>query len=312
MKYDQTINIVSGGAGFLGSNLIKKLISKGEFVYCIDNLSSGYILNIKDYINNKRFNFINHDIRKSLALYSDKIWHFASPASPSYYLKHPIETIETGFNGTTNLVKLAIKNNSTFLFPSSSEIYGDPLVNPQIESYYGNLNSFGSRSCYAESKRIGETICYEYFKNFGLKLRLARIFNTYGPNTSINDGRVISKFIYQSLKKQKLSIFGTGEQTRSFCYVDDLIDGLLSLMNSDYSKPINLGNPNEISIKKLSEKIISMVNPRLEKEFLIEMIDDPKQRRPSIEIANKVLNWNPKISLDSGLKKTIEYFKKNI
>lgn len=312
MHHDQTINIVAGGTGFLGSNLIKKLIEKGEFVYCVDNQISGELSNVKEFFKNKRFKFLKQDIRKELDIYADKIWNFASIASPHYYLKYPIETLETGFIGTNNLVKLAVKNNSLFFFPSSSEIYGNPLVNPQKEEYLGNLNSFGPRACYAESKRIGETICFEYQKNFGLKLRIARIFNTYGPKTSIKDGRVISKFICQALKGERISIFGSGKQTRSFCFVNDLVDGILSLIESDYSQPINLGNPHEISILELSDLIINLINPSIKVFFLKEMLEEPKKRKPSIELAKKVLNWEPKTKLKEGLGITIEYLKNKV
>ncbi|MDC3027424.1 SDR family oxidoreductase [bacterium] len=302
-------NLVTGGAGFLGSHLIDKLMIKGEEVICIDNFTSGNKKNINHWQEHPNFKLIIHDITKPINIEIDKIWHFACPASPKIFKKEPIETAKTSFLGTINMLELAKANKSKILVASSSAIYGDPKKHPQTESYNGYVNSFGRRSCYEEGKRIAETLCFDYQLLYGCDLRIARIFNTYGPRMHNNDGRVICNFIVQALDNKPITIFGNGRQTRSFCYVDDLIEGLMLLMESKYIKPINLGNPSEMKILELANLIKSKINPELQLTYHSLPEDDPLQRKPSIELANRELGWNPKIPLSIGLEKTINYFK---
>ena len=309
---ENNINLISGGAGFLGSHLIEKLMSNGESVICIDNLFSGSKSNLRRWESNSNFKFIEHDITKPINLKVGKIWHMACPASPKYYQYAPIQTSKTNFLGTYNMLSLAKMNNARFLMASSSEIYGNPAIHPQPESYNGSVKSIGERSCYNEGKRIAESLCFDFKRIFKCDIKIARIFNTYGPGMLVNDGRVISNFIVQALQNRPLTIHGEGKQTRSFCYVDDLIDGLMRLMYSDNSGPINLGNPSEISILKLADMISAKINPDLiyERKELSE--EDPKRRKPSIELAKKQLDWEPKISLNDGINKTITYFKNEL
>ena len=306
------INLVTGGAGFLGFHLIDKLISSGEKVICLDNLSTGSKINIRNYLENPLFEFILHDVTEPIELNIDRIWHLACPASPIHYQSNPIKTAKTSFLGTYNMLGLAKKTGAKFLLASTSEIYGDPKIHPQSENYRGNVNCFGSRSCYDEGKRIAETLCYDYQRVHKIDIKIARIFNTYGPRMLPDDGRVVSNFIVKALRGDQLTINGDGSQTRSFCYVEDLINGIIKLMHSEYNKPMNLGNPSEFTIKELAEKVKFLINPKL--TFINKPLpdDDPLQRKPNIDIAKNELYWQPKINLDEGLKKTIEYFKSTI
>ena len=305
-------NLVTGGAGFLGSHLIDKLMESGEEVICLDNYFTGRKKNIYKWINNNNFELIRHDVTEPIYLEVDKIWHLACPASPIHYQQNPIKTAKTSFIGTYNMLGLARRVNATFFLASTSEVYGDPTESPQSESYKGNVNIFGPRSCYDEGKRISETLCYDYKRMHNTDIRIARIFNTYGPRMVQDDGRVVSNFIVQALCNQPITIYGEGGQTRSFCYVEDLINGFIKLMNSKYSKPINIGNPCEFTILELAEMIKEKINPTIELIFKKLPTDDPKQRKPNINLAKKELFWEPKINLDKGLDLTINYFKSEL
>jgi len=305
-------NLVTGGTGFLGSHLIDKLMEAGEEVICIDNYFTGKKENIKKWIGHPNFELIRHDVTEPIQLDIDKIWHLACPASPIHYQLNPIKTSKTSFLGTYNMLGLARRVKAKFLLASTSEVYGDPNISPQSESYNGNVNTTGIRSCYDEGKRIAETLCSDYQRMHDVDIRIIRIFNTYGPYMRSDDGRVISNFIVQALQNQTLTIFGNGKQTRSFCYVDDLINGMILLMASNYKKPVNIGNPNEFSICELAELIKELVNPKAKFEFKELPMDDPIQRKPSIELARELLGWEPQIELKEGLNKTIEWFKNNI
>ena len=308
-------NLITGGSGFIGSNLTEKLLLNDEEVICIDNLSSGNFKNIEKWENSKNFKFINFDItyllEENFNFKVDRIWHFACPGSPKKYQKEPIKTSQTIIIGLFNLLNFAYKNDSQFLFASSSEIYGNPIVHPQIENYFGNVNPIGKRSCYEEGKRMSESICTDFKISYQLPIKIARIFNTYGPRMLRSDGRVISNFIYQGLEKKPLSIYGDGSQTRSFCFIDDQIEGLIKLMNSNYTSPINIGSDEEISIRELSK----LIHDKLDREELIQNmplpLDDPKQRRPDISLAKKILDWQPKVDLESGLDLTIKFIRSN-
>ena len=302
-------NLVTGGAGFLGSHLIDNLMKSGEKVICIDNYVSGNFSNIIQWNSNPNFKIIKHDIINPINLDVKKIWHFACPASPSIFSKNPLETSKTNFLGTLNMLELARKVNARILIASSSAIYGNPEIHPQIESYNGSVNSFGMRSCYEEGKRIAETLCYDYQRIYNSDIRIARIFNTYGPRMNPRDGRVVSNFIFQSLMNKDLTIYGNGSQTRSLCFVDDLIEGLLALMNSTYSRPLNLGNTDEYKIIDLAHLIKNKINRSLKMTFRTLPSDDPLRRKPCIDKAINELNWEPKISLNIGLDKTIKYFR---
>ncbi|MDC3142122.1 SDR family oxidoreductase [Prochlorococcus sp. AH-716-I17] len=304
-----TRNLVTGGAGFLGSHLIDNLMNKGEEVICLDNLYTGNKSNINRWINNNKFDFIRHDVTEPIILEVDKIWHLACPASPNFYQKNPIKTAKTNFLGTYNMLGLAKRVGAKILLASTSEIYGDPQVHPQTESYRGCVNTVGLRSCYDEGKRISETLFFDYKRMHNVNIKIARIFNTYGPRMSPNDGRVISNFIVQALKSNSLTIFGDGSQTRSFCYVDDLIEGLICLMESEEFGPINIGNPEEFTIQELANLIKNKINQSLTFDYFPLPSDDPLQRKPDITLANKLFNWTPKISLRHGIDKTIDYFK---
>ncbi len=305
--------IVAGGAGFIGSHLCDFLIKKGEQVVCIDNLITGDKKNIKHLLLNKNFVFKKKDITKPLKISwpIKQIYHFASPASPIDYQQKPIQTLLAGSIGTKNLLDLAKQKKATFLFASTSEVYGDPLQHPQKEKYWGNVNPIGPRSCYDESKRFGESLCYAYKKVNNIEVRIARIFNTYGPRMRKNDGRVIPNFITQALSKKPITIYGNGTQTRSFCYISDLVEGLYLLMNSKETTPTNLGNPIETKIIDLAKKIITITNSTSKIVYKKLPIDDPTRRLPDITKAKQKLNWQPKTSLEEGLKKTIDWFKKS-
>ena len=310
-KINKTINLVTGGAGFLGSHLIDKLMLLNEKVICLDNFFTGDKSNISQWINHPNFELIIHDVTEPIQLEVDKIWHLACPASPIHYQLNPIKTSKTSFLGTYNMLGLARRVKADFLLASSSEVYGDPEINPHSENYKGSVNTTGIRSCYDEGKRIAETLCSDYKRMHNLNIRIMRIFNTYGPRMRPNDGRVISTFIVQALEGNKLSINGDGLQTRSFCYVDDLIEGMLKLMYTNLDSPVNIGNPENLTILELAKKIRKLINPSLEFKFNPMPQDDPLKRQPNIEKAKKELNWEPKINLDEGIKLTIDWFKSN-
>lgn len=307
--------LVTGGAGFLGSNLCKKLLDeKDNYVICLDNFKSGKEENIKELLTNERFELINHDITKEIDLKVDQIYNAACLASPKFYQENSIDTFDTCIIGVRNLLNLAKKYNAKFLQFSTSEIYGNPLEHPQKETYFGNVNTMGARSCYDEGKRAAETLCYLYNREYNVRTKVIRIFNTYGPNMRSDDGRVISNFINKALKNEDIEIYGDGNQTRSLCFVDDLIDGIIKMMNSDDNivGPINLGNPEEITINDLAKKIITLTSSNSNVVFKSLPEDDPIKRKPDITVANKVLKYSPKIPLEEGLKRTIDYYKKNI
>ena len=305
-------NLVTGGLGFLGSHLIDRLMLAGEEVICLDNTFTGSKRNIISWWDNPLFEFIRHDVTVPIRVEADRIWHLACPASPIHYQYNPIKTAKTNFLGTYNMLGLATRVNARILLASTSEVYGDPKIHPQPENYRGNVNPIGIRSCYDEGKRLAESLCFDYKRMHGVDIRIARIFNTYGPRMLPQDGRVVSNFIVQALENKPISIYGDGSQTRSFCYVDDLIDGLIKLMNGNNSGPINIGNPKEFTILELANLIRGKVNPNLDLIYKKLPEDDPTQRKPLIEKAKKSLNWEPKISLEVGLDKTINYFKKEL
>ena len=303
--------LISGGCGFIGSNLCKKLIINNKII-CVDNLNTGFIKNIKELLSNNNFKYINHNIINPLLIEEniDEIYHLACPASPPKYQKDPIYTLKTIFIGTMNLLELAKEKNAKILYTSTSEIYGEPLISPQNEKYRGNVNTIGIRSCYDEGKRVGETLMIEYFNKYNINIKIARIFNTYGPNMDINDGRVITNFINQIIHNNDITVYGTGTQTRSFCYIDDQINGLVKLMESNYNLPINIGNPHEIKIIDLIYILFDIFNKDIKSKIVYKPLpsDDPTQRKPDITLAKEILGWEPKISLNEGLIKTIKYF----
>ena len=303
--------LISGGCGFIGSNLCKKLIINNKII-CVDNLNTGFIKNIKELLSNNNFKYINHNIINPLLIEEniDEIYHLACPASPPKYQKDPIYTLKTIFIGTMNLLELAKEKNAKILYTSTSEIYGEPLISPQNEKYRGNVNTIGIRSCYDEGKRVGETLMIEYFNKYNINIKIARIFNTYGPNMDINDGRVITNFINQIIHNNDITVYGTGTQTRSFCYIDDQINGLVKLMESNYNLPINIGNPHEIKIIDLIYILFDIFNKDIKSKIVYKPLpsDDPTQRKPDITLAKKILGWEPKIGLNEGLIKTIKYF----
>ena len=303
--------LVTGGAGFLGSHLCKYLLNKNKHVICVDNLFTGNKENIKPLLANPYFEFIRHDITQPLFVEVDRIFNLACPASPIHYQNDAVQTVKTSVLGTINMLGLAKRLNAPFFQASTSEVYGEPAIHPQPESYHGNVNPIGIRACYDEGKRCAETLCFDYYRQHNVNIKVARIFNTYGPNMSINDGRVISNFIVQALQNKPISIYGDGLQTRSFCYVDDLIDAMYSFMYSEnnLTGPINLGNPKEVSIKEIAEKILLLTNSSSKISYFPLPQNDPLQRKPDIKKAKESLNWNPEISLETGLNKTIDYFK---
>lgn len=305
-------NLITGGAGFLGSHLAKKLLEKGEEVISLDNFFTGTKKNIEELLKYSNFELIRHDVTEPIKIEVDKIWHLACPASPIHYQYNPIKTTKTSFMGTYNMLGLAKRVGAKFLLASTSEIYGDPEQHPQTENYRGAVNTIGIRSCYDEGKRIAETLCSDYLRMHGVDIRIMRIFNTYGPNMRFDDGRVISNFIVQGLRNERITIYGDGSQTRSFCYVDDLINGMILLMDSKYQKPMNIGNPQEFSINEIANLIKELINPELKFDFKDLPQDDPKQRRPSIKLAKSILKWEPKVELRDGLIKSIEWFKNNL
>jgi UDP-glucuronate decarboxylase len=304
--------LVTGGAGFLGSHLCEKLYSQGHTVICVDNFYTGRRENIAHLGGNARFKVLCHDICFPLFLEVDEIYNLACPASPLHYQNDPVQTTKTSVSGAINLLGLAKKIHAKILQASTSEVYGDPQIHPQPEHYWGNVNPIGVRACYDEGKRCAETLFFDYYRQYGVKIKVARIFNTYGPNMHPNDGRVVSNFIVQALQHAPLTIYGKGTQTRSFCYVSDLVEGLIRLMESDNlcTGPVNLGNPIEFTMHELAKEILELTGSSSEIIFHPLPSDDPKQRRPDISVATKVLGWEPKISLKEGLRQTIEYFEK--
>ncbi|MBR5304881.1 MAG: SDR family oxidoreductase [Candidatus Gastranaerophilales bacterium] len=306
------IILVTGGAGFIGSNLCRKLLEQEHKVYCLDNFYTGSKKNIEELLNNENFICLNHDICNSMSFIKvEQIYNLACPASPPAYQGfHSIETTKTCVIGSLNLLELAKKNNATILQASTSEIYGNPLEHPQKETYFGNVNINGPRSCYDEGKRCAETLFTDYNRLYNLDTKICRIFNTYGKYMSPDDGRVVTNFIKQALRDEDITIYGDGSQTRSFCYVDDLVNGMIKLMNSEYNKPVNLGNPEEYTIKQIAEIILEKI-PQSKSKIVFKDLpqDDPVKRKPDITVAKQVLNWQPEIKLSDGLDKTIEYLK---
>ena len=304
--------LVTGGAGFIGSHLCKRLLNENHKVICLDNLFTGTLKNIEELENNNNFEFVNHDITKPYYRDNiDEIYNLACPASPIHYQSNPIKTIKTCTIGVINMLGLAKKNNAKILQASTSEVYGDPEIHPQKEDYNGNVNTLGYRSCYDEGKRCAETLFMDYKREHNLNIRIVRIFNTYGPNMTKNDGRVVSNFILQALNNENITIYGDGSQTRSFQFIDDLIEGLLKMMNSDSVGPINLGNPIELSMIDLATMLIRLTNSSSNIIYKDLPEDDPKRRRPDINLAKSILDWSPIIDLETGLKKTINYFTHN-
>jgi len=304
--------LVTGGAGFIGSHLIDRLINDGHEVICLDNFYTGHKRNILKWLNHPYFELIRHDITEPIRLEVDQIYHLACPASPVHYQYNPVKTVKTNVMGTLNMLGLAKRVKARFLLASTSEVYGDPEVHPQTEDYRGNVNPIGLRSCYDEGKRIAETLAFDYYRQNKVDIRVARIFNTYGPRMFENDGRVVSNFVVQALQGNPLTVYGEGTQTRSFCYVSDLVEGLMRLMNGDYIGPINLGNPNEYTILQLAQAVQNLVNPDAEIKFEQLPSDDPRRRRPDITKAKTLLDWEPTIPLQEGLKLTIEDFRDRI
>ena len=303
--------LITGGAGFIGSFLCEKLLAQGHDVICIDNMYTGSRRNIAKLLSNPGFEFIRHDVTFPLYIEVDEIYNLACPASPIHYQRDPVQTTKTSVHGAINMLGLAKRVKARILQASTSEVYGDPVVHPQTESYWGNVNPIGPRSCYDEGKRCAETLFFDYYRQHRLPIKVARIFNTYGPRMHPNDGRVVSNFVVQALRGEPITLFGEGTQTRSFCYVDDLVEGLIRLMNApaELTGPVNLGNPKEFSVRELAEKIIHLTNTRSRIELRPLPVDDPKQRQPDIALARKALDWTPKIELDEGLRATIAYFR---
>ena len=304
--------LVTGGAGFVGSHLCEKLLLESNEVICLDNMFTGQKNNILHLIDDKNFEFIRHDIVKPILIEVDQIYNLACPASPIHYQFNPVKTMKTSVLGSINMLGIAKKTKARILQASTSEVYGDPLEHPQKETYWGNVNTIGLRSCYDEGKRSAETLFFDYYREHNVDITIARIFNTYGPRMSIDDGRVVSNFIVQALKGNDITIYGEGNQTRSFCYVDDLVSGLIKLMKSNEKGPINLGNPNEFSILDLAKNIKYLTDSKSKIIYKDLPQDDPRLRRPDITLAEKRLNWEPNIDINDGLIKTIEYFKKII
>jgi len=301
--------LVTGGAGFIGSHLIDRLMTEGHDVICLDNFYTGRKHNVMQWIGHPYFELIRHDITEPIRLEVDQIYHLACPASPVHYQYNPVKTIKTNVMGTLNMLGLAKRVKARFLLASTSEVYGDPEVHPQAEEYWGNVNPIGIRSCYDEGKRVAETLAFDYHRQNDVAIRVARIFNTYGPRMLENDGRVVSNFVSQSLRGVPLTVYGSGSQTRSFCYVSDLVDGLIRLMNGSHTGPINLGNPEEYTILQLAQMIQQMVNPDADIRFEPLPQDDPRRRRPDISKAQQLLGWQPVVPVETGLKLTIDDFR---
>lgn len=303
--------LVAGGAGFLGSHLCERLLAEGHTVLCIDNFFTGTKKNIQHLLDNPRFELLRHDVTLPLYVEVDEIYNLACPASPVHYQFNPIKTTKTSVLGAINLLGLAKRVKARIFQASTSEVYGDPLVHPQVESYWGHVNPIGLRSCYDEGKRCAETLFFDYHREHSLSIKVARIFNTYGPRMHPNDGRVVSNFIVQALKGEPITLYGDGSQTRSFCYVDDLIEGFVRLMASpdDFTGPVNLGNPHEFTMRQLAEKVLALTGSKSKLVCQPLPADDPRQRQPDISLAKRALGWAPKVELEEGLAKTIAYFK---
>ena len=305
--------LVTGGAGFIGSHLCERLVGEGNDVLCLDNFFTGRRENIFHLLDNPRFELLRHDVTEPILLEVDQIYNLACPASPVHYQYNPVKTVKTNVMGTINMLGLAKRVRARILQASTSEVYGDPLVHPQTEAYWGNVNPIGLRSCYDEGKRLAETLMTDYHRQNKVDIRIARIFNTYGPRMLENDGRVVSNFIVQALRGEPLTLYGEGEQTRSFCYVSDLIEGLIRLMNVDkFHDPVNLGNPGEFTIKQLAEQVIAVCGSKSGFKYMALPADDPRQRQPNISRAQQLLGWNPTIPLREGLEKTVEDFRKRV
>jgi UDP-glucuronate decarboxylase len=304
--------LVTGGAGFLGSHLCKRLLDEGYNVLCADNLYTGTKDNLRDLLGDPNFEFMRHDITFPLYVEVDEIYNLACPASPIHYQHDPVQTTKTSVHGAINMLGLAKRVKAKIFQASTSEVYGDPTVHPQTEDYWGHVNPIGQRACYDEGKRCAETLCFDYQRQHGLQIKVGRIFNTYGPNMSPNDGRVVSNFIVQALQNQPITIFGDGSQTRSFCYADDLIEAFVRIMNTpdDFTGPVNLGNPNEFTITELAQLVVELTGSKSKIDYRPLPSDDPKQRCPDIGLAKKHLNWSPTIELREGLMRTIPYFEK--
>lgn len=306
--------LITGGAGFLGSHLCDKLLSDNFNIICADNFYTGQKHNISHLVANKKFELIRHDVTFPLYVEVDQIYNLACPASPVHYQRDPVQTTKTSVHGAINMLGLAKRVKARILQASTSEVYGDPEVHPQPESYWGRVNTTGIRSCYDEGKRCAETLFFDYWRQHQLEIKVMRIFNTYGPRMHPNDGRVVSNFIVQALRGDPITIYGDGSQTRSFCYVDDLIDGMVKLMNSpaDFVGPVNIGNPGEFTMLELAEKVLRLTGSTSQLVFMPLPQDDPKQRKPDISLAKSALDWEPKVSLEDGLKETVAYFHKLI
>lgn len=307
------VNLVTGGAGFIGSNLCEKLLNRGEEVICLDNYFTGHKENIQHLMNNPKFELIRHDIVDPILIECDRIYNMACPASPPHYQHNPIKTMKTSVLGSLNMLGLAKRVGARILQASTSEVYGDPEMHPQQEKYWGNVNPIGIRSCYDEGKRAAETLFFDYHRQHQVDIRVIRIFNTYGPQMDPYDGRVVSNFIVQALKGEDITLYGDGSQTRSFCYIDDLLNGIVGAMDvEDFTGPVNLGNPDEFTIKELAEKVIEITGTN--SKIIMEPLpsDDPTRRKPDISIAKEKLGWEPQVKLDQGLVKAIEYFKTKV
>lgn len=306
--------IVTGGAGFLGSFLCERLLERGEDVVCVDNFYTGRKENIRHLMTNPKFEIMRHDVTFPLYIEADSIYNLACPASPIHYQYDPVQTTKTSVHGAINMLGLAKRTKSRILQASTSEVYGDPLIHPQSEDYWGHVNPIGPRACYDEGKRCAETLFFDYYNQYRVDIKVIRIFNTYGPRMQPDDGRVVSNFIIQALKGEPITIYGDGQQTRSFCYVDDLIDGMLAMMqtSNDVTGPVNLGNPEEFSVLELAELVLELTGSRSRLERLPLPVNDPRQRQPDITLARNALNWRPKVALRDGLIKTINYFDKQL
>ncbi len=304
--------LVTGGAGFIGSHLIDRLMLAGDEVVCLDNFYTGHKRNVQQWINHPRFDLVRHDITEPIRLEVDQIYHLACPASPVHYQYNPVKTLKTNVLGTMNMLGLAKRVKARFLLASTSEVYGDPEIHPQTEDYWGNVNCNGIRSCYDEGKRVAETLTFDYHRQNRVDIRVARIFNTHGPRMLENDGRVVSNFVVQALRGIPLTVYGDGSQTRSFCYVSDLVEGLIRLMNNEHIGPINLGNPGEYTILQLATVIQQMVNPNVAIDFKPLPQDDPRRRQPDITRAREWLNWQPSVLLEEGLSYTVADFRERL
>lgn len=302
--------LITGGTGFIGSHLAHRLIQEGNEVICLDNLFSSAIRNIEDLLGNDRFTFLQQDVMDPFDVEVDQIYHLACPASPIYYQKDPVRTVRTSVQGAINVLDLAKKTGARVLLTSTSEIYGDPLIHPQPENYRGNVNTIGPRACYDEGKRVSETLFFDYHRQYGIDIRVVRIFNTYGPRMAMNDGRVVSNFIVEALQGRDVEVYGDGSQTRSFCFVDDTVEALIRMMNQEgFTGPVNIGNPDERTVKDLAEKVIALTGADVKVIYRELPQDDPIRRKPDISLAMEKLQWRPTVTIDEGLEKTIAYFK---